>query len=100
MAVILSRSQSNVQTKPHAVPGAPAPCTDHDAAKLRLFQHRPIDRVRSGTIRSEMRSRHMNDYGRLLGRQIEREVPQQKPVDVVEESEPAPASATVPAQPM
>ena len=38
------------------------------------------------TIRSEMRGRHMNEYGRLLGKQIEREIPQPKPVAVVEEA--------------
>ena len=51
------------------------------------------------TVRSEMRGRHMNEYGRLLDRQLEREVPQPKPVEVVEESETAPAPAA-PAQPM
>lgn len=55
------------------------------------------------TVRSEMRGRHMNEYGRLLDRQLEREVPKQKPVEVVQESEtePAPVSAPAPpAQPM
>lgn len=44
------------------------------------------------TIRSEMRGRHMANYGRLLNRQIEAEVPGSKPVEVVEESEPAQAA--------
>lgn len=41
------------------------------------------------TVRSEMRGRNMDNYGRLLDRQIKVEAPQPKPVDVVEEAQTA-----------
>jgi hypothetical protein len=43
------------------------------------------------TVRSEMRGRNMNDYGRLLNRQIDAKDTkvEPKPVDVVEEGAPA-----------
>lgn len=44
------------------------------------------------TIRSEMRGRHMHDYGRLYGRQITRDVAKKEPVEVVTEAQAAAAT--------
>lgn len=53
------------------------------------------------TVRSEMRGRHLNDYGRLLGHQMDAKV-ETKPVEVVEETPQAEASVSSepPSQPM
>lgn len=40
------------------------------------------------TIRSEMRGTKTHDYGRLLGGQIDRTLPQKPPVEVVQETQP------------
>ncbi|HUP63343.1 MAG TPA: hypothetical protein VNA69_23350 [Thermoanaerobaculia bacterium] len=40
------------------------------------------------TIRSEMRGNRTREYGRLVGRQIDRNVPQKPPVNVVHETPP------------
>ena len=40
------------------------------------------------TIRSELRGTHTRDYGRLLGGQIDRTIPQKPPVEVVQETQP------------
>jgi|GEM_PF-1281311 len=46
------------------------------------------------TIRSEMRGRHMHDYGRLYGRQMTRDAAKKaEPVDVVKEATPPPSIA-------
>ena len=56
------------------------------------------------TIRSEMRGRHMHDYGRLYGRQLTRDVVKKEPVEVVTEAQaaavPAIADQTPVVQPM
>lgn len=46
------------------------------------------------TIRSEMRGRHRNDYGRLYGRQMSRDIPAKKTVEVVKEASPLIADQT------
>jgi len=47
------------------------------------------------SIRSELRGRHMQDYGRLVDRQMQTDI-QRKPVEVVEESVPATEAAAAP----
>ena len=50
------------------------------------------------TIRSEMRGRHMHDYGSLYGRQMSRDVPTKKPVvEVVKEAAPPQIADQTPA---
>ncbi len=49
------------------------------------------------SLRSELRGRHMHDYGRLTARQIVREPVEQKPVEVVNEgAASAPVQSLVP----
>ena len=49
------------------------------------------------SIRSELRGRHMHDYGRLVDHQINTDV-ERKPVEVVEEN--APVAPQTPTEPM
>lgn len=47
------------------------------------------------SLRSELRGRHMHDYGRLIDRQIDAKV-ERKPVEVINESTPVPQTRSEP----
>ncbi len=47
------------------------------------------------SLRSELRGRHMHDYGRLVDHQVDAKI-ERKPVEVIDESTPAPQTRSEP----